>query len=249
MNALEIENLRKVYTSKKGDRVAVAGLDLTVADGEMLGLLGTNGAGKSTTIKIATGLTTATSGSVKVYGVDMFSEPEKAKEMVNVSPQETAIAPNLTVKENLEFIAEIYGKGREDAKACALDIMKQLGLADRAGDRAEKLSGGLKRRLSIAMALISQPKLLFLDEPTLGLDVLARRELWRFIKHLKGKISIVLTTHYLEEAEALCDRIAVLHEGELKALGTATEIIEQADAENFEEAFLKLAGMEEYLDD
>lgn len=246
MNALEITNLNKTYSSKRGVIKAVDNLSLTVAHGEMFALLGTNGAGKSTTIKICTGLTTPDSGKAVIYGIDISAEPVKAKECLNVSPQETAVAPNLTVLENLEFIAEIYGKSGKDAHDCAETMMHRLGLSDRAGDKAGKLSGGFKRRLSIAMALISEPKLLFLDEPTLGLDVLARRELWHFIKMLKGKMTIVLTTHYLEEAEALCDRIAIMHQGVVQVCGTASEIIAEMGTDNFEDAFLKIAGAEEF---
>lgn len=241
MKALKIENLRKSYRCKSGERIAVDDLSLEMEEGEMLALLGTNGAGKTTTIKIATGITRPDSGKVSVYGIDLFSDPLKAKAYVNASPQETAIAPALSVLENLELIAMLYGQSKAEACENAQKVMEQLGIADRARDRAGKLSGGLKRRLSIAMALITEPKLLFLDEPTLGLDVIARRELWHFIKTFKGKTAIVLTTHYLEEAEALADNIAIMHNGKIKAYGSADEIIRAEGAENFEDAFLKIA--------
>lgn len=241
MKALKIENLRKSYRGKSGERVAVDDLSLEVEEGEMLALLGTNGAGKTTTIKIATGITRPDSGSVSVFGVDLFSDPLKAKAFINASPQETAIAPALSVVENLKLIAMLYGQGKVEASGNAQKVMEELGIADRARDRAGKLSGGLKRRLSIAMALITEPKLLFLDEPTLGLDVIARRELWHYIKSFKGKTAIVLTTHYLEEAEALADNIAVMHNGKLKAYGSAEEIIRAEGTKNFEDAFMKIA--------
>lgn len=242
MKALKIENLRKSYRGKTGERIAVDDLSLEVEEGEMLALLGTNGAGKTTTIKIATGITRPDSGSVSVFGIDLLSDTLKAKAFINASPQETAIAPALSVKENLKLIASLYGQSKTEADSNAQKVMEELGIADRARDRAGKLSGGLKRRLSIAMALITEPKLLFLDEPTLGLDVIARRELWHFIKSLKGKTAIVLTTHYLEEAEALADNIAIMHCGKLKAYGSAEEIIKAEGVTNFEDAFMKIAA-------
>lgn len=241
MKALKIERLRKSYRGKTGERIAVDDLSLEVEEGEMLALLGTNGAGKTTTIKIATGITSPDSGSVSLFGVDLFSDTLKAKAFINASPQETAIAPALSVMENLKLIAMLYGQGKAEASENAQKVMEELGIADRARDRAGKLSGGLKRRLSIAMALITEPKLLFLDEPTLGLDVIARRELWHYIKSFKGKTAIVLTTHYLEEAEALADNIAIMHNGKLKAYGSADEIIRAEGTYNFEDAFMKIA--------
>lgn len=241
MKALKIESMRKSYKGENGERVAVDDLSLEVEEGEMLALLGTNGAGKTTTIKIATGITRPDNGSVSVFGIDLFAEPLKAKAYINASPQETAIAPALSVEENLKFIAKLYGQSKADADKNTQKVMGELGIADRARDRAGKLSGGLKRRLSIAMALITEPKLLFLDEPTLGLDVIARRELWHYIKSFKGKTAIVLTTHYLEEAEALADNIAIMHCGKLKAYGSAEEIIKAEGVATFEDAFLKIA--------
>jgi ABC-2 type transport system ATP-binding protein len=158
-----------------------------------------------------------------------------------VSPQETAVAPNLTVKENLQLISEVYGNNKKYAIKKADEIIESFGLAEIAKSKAKTLSGGWQRRLSIAMALISNPKILFLDEPTLGLDVVARRELWAIIKNLKGKITIILTTHYLEEAEALSDRIGIMTNGKLKAVGTARELMECAKAQNFEDAFITLS--------
>ncbi len=240
MNAIETKGLTKRFKS----RTAVDGLDLTVNEGEFLSLLGVNGAGKTTTIKLLCCLLPPDSGDAFVFGKSVTKEPNEVKQLINVSPQETAVAPILTVRENLELIARIYGADASTARTKAEAIMDELHLSDRSKDRAKSLSGGLMRRLSIGMALISDPKLIFLDEPTLGLDVRARRELWMTLEKLKGRVTIVLTTHYLEEAEALSDRIAVLHEGRLKALGTAEELKAQTGKENFEDAFLSLTELE-----
>ncbi len=166
------------------------------------------------------------------------------KQKINLSPQETAVAPALSVQENLELIARIYGSESKSARAKAVEIMSSFGLSERAKEKAKTLSGGLQRRLSIAMALISDPEIIFLDEPTLGLDVVARRELWKVMRNLKGKITMVLTTHYLEEAEALSDRIGILHNGRLKALGTADQLKQETGKDNFEDAFLALTEAE-----
>ena len=222
MEAIRTENLVKQYK----DKTAVKGLDLTVHQGELYGLLGVNGAGKSTTIKMLSCLTRPTEGEAYVMGYSVSGESDKVKAIMNVSPQETAVAAKLSVRENLEFIARIEDFSLQE-------ITKQ---------RASTLSGGWQRRLSIAMALITEPQVLFLDEPTLGLDVLARRELWHFIQSLKGKMTIVLTTHYLEEAESLCDRIGIMAHGVLCAEGSAQELKAKADTDDFEEAFIRLAG-------
>lgn len=190
-------------------------------------MLGVNGAGKTTTIKMLSCLVKPTNGDALVLGNSIISDAFKVKELINVSPQETAIAPNLTVRENLEFIAGIYGYDRKDSKEKSNEIISSFGLSNIAKDRAKTLSGGWQRRLSIAMALISEPQLLFLDEPTLGLDVIARRELWTIIKKMKGKVTIILTTHYLEEAVSLSDRIGIMTKGELKEVGTADELIKK----------------------
>lgn len=236
MNAVEVQGLTKRF----GTRTAVDHLDLTLAQGELFALLGLNGAGKTTTIRMLCGLAVPTEGDAHLMGRSIVQQPEEARAHLNVSPQETAVAPKLSVRENLEFIAQLYGLSRQEAAAQADALMKDFRLLDRARDRARSLSGGLQRRLSIAMALISDPDILFLDEPTLGLDVRARRELWRHIEQLKGRKTIILTTHYLEEAEALADRIGILEHGRLQALGTVEDILRQTGEQTLEEAFLAL---------
>lgn len=238
MYAIRAEKLTKMYK----DKIAVNSLDLTVNKGELYALLGVNGAGKSTTIKMLSTLIPPTKGDAFLLDKSIVSNSRSVKEIIGVSPQETAVAQNLTVKENLELMAKIYGFNKKAAKEKSELIIEQFDLAEIAKSRAKTLSGGCQRRLSIAMALISEPKILFLDEPTLGLDVLARRELWAHIKKLKGKITIILTTHYMEEAESLSDRIGIMTKGMLKAQGTASELKTLADTDNFEEAFVKLAG-------
>ena len=238
MEAIRTENLVKQYK----DKTAVKGLDLTVHQGELYGLLGVNGAGKSTTIKMLSCLTRPTEGEAYVMGYSVNGESDKVKAIMNVSPQETAVAAKLSVRENLEFIARIYGCDKKQAKEKADRIIEDFSLQEITKQRASTLSGGWQRRLSIAMALITEPQVLFLDEPTLGLDVLARRELWHFIQSLKGKMTIVLTTHYLEEAESLCDRIGIMAHGVLCAEGSAQELKAKADTDDFEEAFIRLAG-------
>lgn len=238
MNAIETVGLSKTYKGKK----ALQDLTLTIPHGELFSLLGVNGAGKTTTIKLLSCLVAPTSGSAKVYGRDIEKDAQAVKALLGTSPQETAIGPNLTVRENLEMMAGIYGADRSQAKFKADAMIERFHLDDVASTRAKKLSGGWQRRLSIAMALICEPKLLFLDEPTLGLDVLARRELWQVIESLKGKMTIILTTHYLEEAEALSDRIGILASGKLADIGTAAELKEKTGSTSFEDAFIKLAG-------
>ena len=238
MEAIKTEKLVKKYK----DKTAVKGLELTVYQGELYGLLGVNGAGKSTTIKMLSCLTQPTSGEAWVMGRSIKNEAEQVKAIMNVSPQETAVAAKLSVRENLEFIARIYGCNKKESKEKARKMIEDFSMEEIAKCRAATLSGGWQRRLSIAMALITQPDVLFLDEPTLGLDVLARRELWKSIEELKGKITIILTTHYLEEAESLCDRIGIMARGELCAEGTAEELKTKANTNDFEEAFITIAG-------
>ena len=238
MIAIQTTNLTKKYKGKP----AVNSLNLTIEHGELFALLGVNGAGKTTAIKMLSCLTKPTAGDAIILGNSILANPIKVKEQINISPQETAIAPNLTVRENLELIAGIYGSGKKQAEQKAENTISSFGLSDIAEDKAKTLSGGWQRRLSIAMALITEPKILFLDEPTLGLDVLARRELWRIIEKLKGRIAIILTTHYLEEAEALSDRIGIMSKGELKAIGTAAELKEKTKTDKFEDAFIATAG-------
>lgn len=233
MDIIQITDLCKSYKSKK----ALENLCLEIRQGELFGLLGVNGAGKTTLIKILCGLSAKNSGKVLIDGHDLDKEASKIKEIVDISPQETSVASNLTVKENLEFFASIYEKNDQAAIDEIVDIFS---LHDVLNQRAKTLSGGYQRRLSIAIALISKPKILFLDEPTLGLDVFARRELWNIIEKLKGRITIILTSHYLEEIEKLCDRVAVLSKGKLLQTGTVEEIKEKTGAESFEDAFIKL---------
>ncbi|MEN6340867.1 MAG: ABC transporter ATP-binding protein [Clostridiaceae bacterium] len=235
--AIQARGLTKVYGAKK----AVDDLHLDVKEGELFALLGVNGAGKTTTIKMLAGLALPTSGDALLLGESIVKNPQAAKQQNGISPQETAVARNLTVLENLELMAKIYGANRADARQKALILLERLSLSDVAKSKAKTLSGGMQRRLSIAMALISEPKVLFLDEPTLGLDVLARRELWKLVLSLKSKATILLTTHYLEEVEALSDRVGVMNKGRLVAVGTVQELMEQTKAKTFEDAFVQLA--------
>jgi len=238
MTAIRTENLTKKY----GDKTAVKALNLKIEQGELFALLGVNGAGKTTTIKMLSCLSAPTEGDAELLGESIVSAPHKVKRIINVSPQETAVARNLTVRENLELIAGIYGSGKSEAKKKTGEMLCALSLEDVSKSKAKTLSGGMQRRLSIAMALISDPKILFLDEPTLGLDVIARRELWSIVKKLKGRATIILTTHYMEEAQALSDRIGIMSKGELKAVGTAQELMEITKKDNFEEAFIAIAA-------
>ena len=215
----------KKITKKFKDKVAVNGIDLEIKKGELFALLGTNGAGKTTTIKMLSGLILPTSGEIKIENMNIKKDIFKIKEILNVSPQETAIAPNLTVKENLEFMAGVYQIQNKEAKIN--ELIKQFKLEEILNKRAKTLSGGWQRRLSISLSLINNPKVLFLDEPTLGLDVIARKELWNVIKKLKGKITIILTTHYMEEAEKLSDRIGIMANGNLIDIGTSEELIKK----------------------
>lgn len=234
MSGIEIKNLSKRY---KNGVVALKDLSLGINSGELFGLLGVNGAGKTTLIKILSGLTKKTSGKAYINGYDLDTDIDKIKQIIDVSPQETSVAPNLTVLENLEFFANIYAV--QDSMYLE-EIISTFSLEEVLYQKSKTLSGGYKRRLSIAIALISKPQVLFLDEPTLGLDVLARRELWKIILKLKGKITIVLTSHYLEEIENLSDRVAVLYKGKLLKVGKPEDIKQQTNANSFEDAFIKI---------
>lgn len=236
MNAISTHALTKRY----GDITAVDSLDLSIPEGETFALLGVNGAGKTTAIKMLSCLIRPTSGNAEVMGHSICDESLAVKELINVSPQETAVAPNLSVRENLELICALYGHDKTQRKTLAQETIDKFNLGEVASRKAAKLSGGWMRRLSIAMALITEPEILFLDEPTLGLDVLARRELWELIESLKGKMTVILTTHYLEEAEALSDRIGIMVAGRLVALGSADELKAQSGKDNFEDAFVAL---------
>ena len=237
MSAIEVRGLTKAF----GDLVAVNGLTFSVEEGELFALLGVNGAGKTTAIRLLTCLSRADAGEAYLAGHSIADDEQTVKAISNVSPQETAVATRLSVRENLMLMARLYGADKEQAERRADAVMERLGLREIAARRAGLLSGGWQRRLSIAMALISEPKILFLDEPTLGLDVLARRELWGILRELKGKITVVLTTHYLEEAEALADRIGILSRGKMVACDTAEALKARAGKDNFEEAFIALA--------
>lgn len=227
-------------TKRYGSLTALDHLNLEIREGELFGLLGVNGAGKTTTIKLLSCLSQPTSGSAQIGGFDVTNEPFQVKKIIAVSPQQTAVAPNLSVRENLELICGVHGYRSAECRKMAKEMMEAFSLQEIASSRAKNLSGGWQRRLSIAMALISKPKVLFLDEPTLGLDVLARRELWSVIRSLNGKVTVVLTTHYLEEAEALCDRIGIMVKGNLTALGTIAELKALTGTETLEDAFVAL---------
>lgn len=219
---------------------AVDGLDLEIQKGELFSLLGVNGAGKTTTIKMLSCLTMPTEGDATVGGYSIKNEAERVKSIIAVSPQETAVAPGLTVRENLELICGIHGFSKEKSEAKVTELSKRLNLDSVLTRKAGKLSGGWQRRVSIAMTLISEPDVLFLDEPTLGLDVLARSELWELIRLLKGEVTIILTTHYMEEAEALSDRIGIMKDGRMLAMGRADELMEKTKTDKFENAFIKI---------
>lgn len=236
MDAIIIKNLSKRYR----DTRAVDGLNLTVRAGELFSLLGVNGAGKTTTIKMLACLAKPTSGDAWLNGKSITEETAGVKALIGVSPQETAVAPNLTVRENLELMCGVHGFSKEKRQKKVGEMLAQFDLGSIAGKKAGKLSGGWQRRLSIAMALISEPEILFLDEPTLGLDVLARSDLWNIIRSLKGKITMVLTTHYMEEAEALSNRIGIMRDGKLLICGTAGELKAKAGTDRFEDAFIRI---------
>ena len=235
-NAIEIRKLTKDYK----DIRAVDNLDLEIHEGELFALLGVNGAGKTTTIKMLCCITQPTSGDALLNGKSIASEADAVKKIIAVSPQETAVAPNLSVEENLMLMCGVHGFDRQRAEKRTNEMIEEFKLDRIRKKKASKLSGGWQRRLSIAMALISEPQILFLDEPTLGLDVIARSELWDSIRELKGKMTIILTTHYMEEAEELSDRIGVMKDGHILAVGTAAELKKQTGEEKIENAFIKL---------
>ena len=237
MNAIELRGLCKSF----GKKVAVDNIDLDVREGELFGLLGVNGAGKTTTIRMLCCLSRPDGGDATVCGHSIVSDSSAVKSIIGISPQETSVAPNLTVRENFEFMAGVWGADRAAARARADEMIARFAMQSVENSRAKTLSGGWQRRLSIAMALIGQPSVLFLDEPTLGLDVLARRELWKHIKSMKGNITMVLTTHYLEEIEALCDRVAIMVSGKVYAVGTVDELKKITNTDSLEDAFVKIS--------
>ena len=240
MEAIKTRSLVKRYQTL----TAVDGLDLEIRQGELFSLLGVNGAGKTTTIKMLSCLSEPTEGDALVGGYSITKEPEQVKQLIGVSPQETAVAPNLSVKENLELICGIHGFSKEKTQRRIMELTQQFDLDTVLNRKAGKLSGGWQRRVSIAMALISQPQILFLDEPTLGLDVIAKHDLWALIRSLKGKVTIILTTHYMEEAEILSDRIGIMKSGRLLAMGTPEDLKKQAGTDNFETAFVTIVKEE-----
>ena len=232
--AIELQGLSKRYKEK----VAASPMPLTINQGELFGLLGVNGAGKTTVINMLCGLAKPTSGDALVLGHSLSKELPSIRGLLAVSPQETSIAPNLSVRENLLLMARVHGFSKDESIEKTEALISQFSLQPYEHRRGKKLSGGWQRKLSIAMALIADPRILFLDEPTLGLDIISRRELWTMINKLREKTTIVLTTHYLEEAESLCDRICIMKDGEIKALGTVDELLTPASKENFEDAFV-----------
>ncbi|CCX36623.1 aBC transporter related protein [Clostridium sp. CAG:1000] len=234
MNAIELTNIVKKYK----DKTVVNNINLNIKEGELFSLLGTNGAGKTTTIKMISTLIKQNSGTIKVLGYDTIKDYKIIRKKINVSPQETAVAMNLTVYENLDFMANVYQI--ENKKDKIDNLIKTFKLEEVLKQKAKTLSGGYMRKLSIAISLINDPKILFLDEPTLGLDVLSRKELWNTINTLKGKITIILTTHYMEEAESLSDRVAIMNKGNIIEIGTPKEIISKTKTKNMEDAFVSL---------
>lgn len=236
MDAIKTINLTKKYK----DLTAVDRLNLQIEQGELFYLLGVNGAGKTTTIKMLSCLTQPTSGDAFMNGKSICKDAAAVKSQIAVSPQETAVAPGLSVRENLELMCGVHGFTKDKQNSKIAELTELLGLENVIKKKAGKLSGGWQRRLSIAMALISEPEILFLDEPTLGLDVLARSDLWDMIRSLKGKVTIILTTHYMEEAEALSDRIAIMKDGQLLICDTADKIKEAAGTDSFEQAFVRI---------
>ena len=234
MFAIETTNLTKKFK----DKIVVDNLNLQIKQGELFSLLGTNGAGKTTTIKMLTTLLSSTDGQILINGLNIKNDAQKIKNIINMSPQETAIAPNLTVEENLEFMAGVYQIKNKKEKIDSL--IKTFKLDEVLKQKAKTLSGGWQRKVSIAISLINDPQILFLDEPTLGLDVIARKELWDVINSLKGKITIILTTHYMEEAESLSNRIGIMTKGKLIAIGTAKELMKKTNTKKFEDAFVEI---------
>ena len=234
MFAIETTNLTKKFK----DKIVVDNLNLQIKQGELFSLLGTNGAGKTTTIKMLTTLLSPTNGEILINGLNIKNDAQKIKNIINMSPQETAIAPNLTVEENLEFMAGVYQIKNKEEKIDSL--IKTFKLDEVLKQKAKTLSGGWQRKVSIAISLINDPQILFLDEPTLGLDVIARKELWDVINSLKGKITIILTTHYMEEAERLSSRIGIMTKGKLIAIGTAKELMKKTNTQKFEDAFVEI---------
>lgn len=239
-SAISIKDLTKRY----GEKIVVDHVNLSIKEGELFGLLGVNGAGKTTLINMICGLIKPTSGQASILGQELTRNIEEVKQLIAVSPQETAIAPNLTVRENLELMAGIHGFSKKEMKEKTIKMIDIFSLHPYEKQKCKTLSGGWQRKLSIALALLTEPQVLFLDEPTLGLDILGRRELWGLIEQLKNNTTIILTTHYLEEAEALCDRICVMKDGRVKAIGTVDELTASTKTKKFEDAFVAIVTKE-----
>lgn len=236
-DAIILKNLRKEF----GSNIAVNNISMEIKEGIIFSLLGVNGAGKTTSIRMMTGLSKPTAGDARIFGYSVKEDLAQVKQISNLSPQDTSVAPNLTVRENLEFMAQIYGMNRKKAADKTNEMIEMFSLQNVEKAKAKTLSGGWQRRLSIAMAMITEPRILFLDEPTLGLDVLARQELWKILREIRKTTSIVLTTHYMEEAESLSDEVAVMINGSIKAQGTVTELKQLTGQDSLEKAFIKIA--------
>lgn len=236
IDAIQIKNLTKRFK----DVVAVDDLSLNIKKGELFALLGVNGAGKTTTVKMLSCLSASSSGDAILLGKSILTNSADVKKFIAISPQETAVAGGLTALENLRLICGVYGFSRQESESKIKEISSRLGLDSVLGKKASKLSGGWQRRLSIAMALISSPQILFLDEPTLGLDVIARSQLWDVIRALKGEVTIILTTHYMEEAEELADRVGIMKDGKLLVCDTPQNLKISAGADTFEKAFINV---------
>ncbi len=227
-------------TKKFGQTAAVDKLNLEINKGELFSLLGVNGAGKTTAVRMLSCTLTPTEGEAFLNGFSILHDSPRIKELIGVSPQETAVAPSLTVRENIYMMCRIHGFSRRRTEEKVKELSETLSLNDVLSKRADKLSGGMKRRVSIAMALAGEPEILFLDEPTLGLDVISRSELWEFIERMKGKVTVILTTHYMEEAQKLSDRIGIMKDGKLLFVGTSRELSEKTGKEKFEDAFISV---------
>jgi ABC-2 type transport system ATP-binding protein len=236
---IEIKELTKRYQ----DVTAIDNLCLTIKSGELFGLLGPNGSGKTTTINCLSGLVKPTSGKMMVAGFDVGNEIDNVRQILGVSPQETAVYSHLSGRENIELFGSLYSIPNEELKRNTEYLIRKVGLVEDAGRRVGKYSGGMKRRLNLAMALVQDPKVAFLDEPTVTMDPQSRRAIWDFIKELKGKgKTIVLTTHYMEEAEELCDRVGIIDHGKLIELGVPTELQSKYSAKSLEDVFIQLTG-------
>ena len=238
-SAIITEELTKKYE----DITAVDNLNLQIKKGELFGLLGPNVAGKTTTISILCGLIKQTSGTAKIFGFDVQKDIQKVKELIGVCIQETAIYPYLSGAENLELFGKLYGMDKKTINERSNMLLTKMGLKEDAKRITAKYSGGMKRRLSLSLALIHDPQIAFLDEPTVAMDPQSRHAVWGFIKEQKARSkTIILTTHYMEEAEELCDRVGIIDHGRLITLGTPAELIARNNVKNLEDVFIQLTG-------